>query len=165
MKSWKMRLGLVLTMMAMVLAVSIPAVADEEDRFEKRLERFEDRLDFFDFEEDFFLGEDFECEDFGDEDECDFEDFEDFVDDFDEEDLFVDNFFLEAESVEFFCGDDDGDGLVGEDVVDGIDGDLDGLVDEDEELVECDDLFALVEFDNDFDGFDFDGDGFDFDLD
>jgi hypothetical protein len=31
MKSWKTRLGLVLAMLAMVLAVSIPAVADEDD--------------------------------------------------------------------------------------------------------------------------------------
>jgi hypothetical protein len=37
MKSWKVRLGLVLAMLAMVLAVSIPAVADEDD-FEDFLE-------------------------------------------------------------------------------------------------------------------------------
>ena len=31
MKSWKIRLGLILAMLAMVLAVSVPAVADEFD--------------------------------------------------------------------------------------------------------------------------------------
>jgi hypothetical protein len=32
--SWKARLGLVFTMLAMVLAVSVPAVADHEDDFD-----------------------------------------------------------------------------------------------------------------------------------
>jgi hypothetical protein len=48
MKNWKTRLGLVLAMLAMVLAVSVPAVADiddEEEFVEEYAEVVEDELD------------------------------------------------------------------------------------------------------------------------
>ena len=41
MKSWKTRLGLVLAMLAMVLAVSVPAMADHEGDFEEFLDEEE----------------------------------------------------------------------------------------------------------------------------
>ncbi len=137
MKSWKARLGLVLTMVAMVLAVSIPAVAEDDncgDRCENRLDRLEDVFG-FDIDED-------------DLDRDDIEDIRDFNDD-DFED-----FSFEAEDVAFFCGDDDGDGSIDEDDSDGIDNDLDGLLDEDD-FTQCDELFAVAEID--LDDFDLDG--------
>lgn len=150
MKSWKTRLGLVLTMLALVLAVSVPAVAEDDncgDRCENRLDRLEDVFG-FDIDEDDLDRDDIEdIRDF-DFDDNDFEDIRDFDDD-DFEDI-----SFEADDVEFFCGDDDGDGLVDEDDSDGIDDDLDGLFDEDN-FTECDELFAVAEIDPD----DFDLDG------
>ncbi len=139
MKSWKTRLGLMLTMLALVLAVSVPAVAEDDncgDRCENRLDRLEDVFG-FDIDED-------------DLDRDDIEDIRDF--EFDDDDF--EDISFEVEDVEFFCGDDDGDGLVNEDDSDGIDDDLDGLFDEDN-FTECDDLFAVVEID--LDDFDLDG--------
>ena len=77
---------------------------------------------------------------------------------------------VEVEIDDIECGfvDEDLDGFVDEDDLDGFDDDFDGLVDED-------DFVCVVTFDFDFDfdgeedddddddGFDFDGDGFDFD--
>ncbi|MDQ4062486.1 MAG: hypothetical protein M3122_00980 [Actinomycetota bacterium] len=139
MKSWKTRLGLVLTMLALVLAVSVPAVAEDDncgDRCENRLDRPEDVFG-FDIDED-------------DLDRDDIEDIRDF--EFDDDDF--EDISFEVEDVKFFCGDDDGDGLVNEDDSGGIDDDLDGLFDEDN-FTECDELIAVVEID--LDDFDLDG--------
>ena len=151
MKSWKMRLVLVLTMLAMVLAVSIPAMANNE-RDDVNRECFpfcnghddNDRHDFDNFR-------DF-CDD---NDDCDFDrsDFRDFCDDNDDcdfEDLgLLDSSDFEIGDVQLVCGDNDGDGSVDEDTVDGLDNDLDGLFDEDENLFECDNPLLVAELDID----------------
>jgi hypothetical protein len=114
MKSWKARVGLVCTMLAMVLAVSIPAVADVdlgdfEDAVEDEFVGVDDvDCSFADddgdglFDEEAFDGEDndfdgltdedivcvvdFDADEFADFDEFDGEDFENF-DEFDGEDF------------------------------------------------------------------------------
>ena len=151
MKSWKIRLTLLVAMLALVLAVSVPAVAEVDDcgdRCENRLDRLEDRFG-FEIDEDDLDGDDIEdIRDFDfDDDDFDEEDF-----DFNDDDF--EDFSFESEDVEFFCGDDDGDGSVDEDDSDGIDDDLDGLFDEDD-FTQCDELFAVAEVD--LDDFDLDG--------
>ena len=152
MKSWKMRLGLVLTMLAMVLVASIPAVADNDrdcinrggDRYcEVDGDRDFDRSDFredCDDDDDCDIEEFFEdCDEDGDEEDCDF-------DEFDEDDFgFFDGSDIEVDNLQFVCGDNDFDGSVDEDTVDGLDNDLDGLFDEDENLFECDELLLVAE--------------------
>jgi hypothetical protein len=140
MKSWTTRVGLVLTMLAMVLAVSIPAVALNRDDCRNfkgdlfcEVEDGNHHGDFFDEDSDDEDCEDFEFGDF-DEEECGFG--------FDEDEI-----ALDFEDGQFYCGDNDGDGLVDEDSDDDIDNDLDGLFDEDENLSECDDLFFVAEVD------------------
>ena len=140
MKSWKARLGLVLTMLAMVLVVSIPAVADND---RDCINRDGDRFCEVNGDRDFDHG-DFRhlCED-NDSDDCDLEDV-------DFEDLrFFDDLDFEVDDVEFVCGDNDGDGSVDEDAVDGLDNDLDGLLDEDENFFECDNPLLVAELEVD----------------
>lgn len=138
MKSWKMRLGLVLTVLAMVLVISIPAVADNDrDCINRDGDRFcevngdgngdNDRDNIEDFCDD--NGDD------GDEEDCDFG--------------FLDGSDFEIGDVQLVCGDNDGDGSVDEDAVDGLDNDLDGLLDEDENLFECNNPLLVAELDFD----------------
>ena len=110
MKSWKMRLGLVLTALAMLLAVSIPAMAEDLD-----FDGLEDSL----------------------------------------EDEFVEE--VEIDDVDCFEADEDGDGLIDEDLPDGFDNDFDGEVDE--EIV-CIVEFEIGDFEGEFvliEDFDLDG--------
>jgi hypothetical protein len=148
MKSWKMRLGLVLTMLAMVLAVSIPAMADNDrDCINRGGDRFcevdgNDHFRNFDRDDIRDL-----CDDFGDEDDCDINDLDDLeADDFG----FFDASDIDVDDLRFVCGDDDVDGFVDEDPVDGLDNDVDGQLDEDANLFECDDLLLVgdVEIDD-----------------
>jgi len=147
-----MRLGLVLTMLAMVLVVSIPAVADNDrDCINRGGDRFcevNDNDHFRNFDRDDIRDL---CDDFGDEDDCDRDDLDDLLDDLDVEDFGFFPFFtdFEVDDVQLVCGDNDGDGSVDEDVVDGIDNDLDGLLDEDENFFECDNPLLVAELDID----------------
>lgn len=159
MKSWKARLGLVLTMLAMVLAVSIPAVADN-DRDDIHRECFpfcndrhdNDRDDFrlFCDDNDDCDRDDIRdlCDDFGDDGDCDIEELIDDCEDGDEEDCDFgdfDDLDFEVDNVELVCGDNDGDGSVDEDVVDGLDNDGDLQVDEDENFFECDNPLLVAD--------------------
>jgi hypothetical protein len=152
MKSWKTRLGLVLTTLAMVLVVSIPAVADDDrDCINRDGDRFcevngNDHFTNFDREDIRDLCDD----DIGDEDDCDRDDLDDLLDDLEADDLgFFDASDIEVDDLRFVCGDNDLDGSADEDPADGLDNDVDGLLDEDANLFECDDLFLLGEVDVD----------------
>jgi hypothetical protein len=107
MKSWKSRLGLVLTMLAMVLAVSMPAVADDVE----------------DYLEDEFAGEveveDVDCDGIEDEEDESIEE---------EVDCTV-TLGLNGEEVEVFLQDVDADGINDDEDEDGED---DGINDDDE---------------------------------
>ena len=139
MKSWKTRLGLVLTMLALVLAVSVPAVAEDDncgDRCENRLDRLEDVFG-FDIDEDDLDGDDFE-------------DIRDF--DFDDD---GDGLVNEDDS----CGiDDDLDGLFDEDNFTECD-ELIAVVEIDLDDFDLDGILDLNNDDDDNDGiFNFDDD-------
>lgn len=115
MKSWKARLGLLLIVLATLLAVSVPAMALDEEDFEVG------ECDLVSTGDDDFDG-------FVDEDALD--DFDDDGDGFDgEDDLF---FICDAD----FDGDDDGDDDDDDDDDDNNDDDNDGINDDDEEETE-----------------------------
>ncbi len=129
MKSWKARLLVAFMLVAMLLAtVAGPALANDGDRgdgFNGRGDRNDNRQDRNDnnrsHNDGFFFVNSFN-NDFFDDNEFFFDD-----DDFFDDEFFLSPFFFGDADVEFFCDDDDDD--------------FDGFV-------ECDDLFAVVEFDD-----------------
>src|SRR5215204_162252 len=135
--SGKVRLGIILAMLAMVLAVSVPAMAQDVNEC--------------DFDENGFVSDEEadECVD-EDVDECDFDE-DDFVSDeeADEcadalEDSLEDSLGLGADVDAVCVDDDDGDGLLDEDGDnDGEDDDEDGEVDEDDDC-DPDDVAYIV---------------------
>ena len=135
--SGKARLGIILAMLAMLLAVSVPAMAQDVDEC--------------DFDENGFVSEE-EADDCTDEDDpCDFdgddsvseEEADDCADAL--EDSLEDSLGLGADVDAVCVDDDDGDGLLDEDGDDdGEDDDEDGLVDEDDDC-DADNLVFVVE--------------------
>jgi hypothetical protein len=129
--SGKARLGIILAMLAMLLAVSVPAMAQDVDEC--------------DFDENGFVSEE-EADDCTDEDDpCDF-DGDDSVSEEEADDCADALEDLTGADVQVLCvDDDDEDGLIDEDGDDdGEDDDEDGLVDEDDDC-DADNLVFVVE--------------------
>src|SRR5215204_7831721 len=129
--SGKVRLGIILAMLAMLLAVSVPAMAQDVDEC--------------DFDENGFVSEE-EVDDCTDEDDpCDF-DGDDSVSEEEADDCADALEDLTGADVQVLCvDDDDEDGLIDEDGDDdGEDDDEDGLVDEDDDC-DADNLVFVVE--------------------
>jgi len=91
--SWKARLLMGLMLVAMLMAIAGPAMADHTQRHENRQDRWEDRWD----------------------ERWDDVEFE--VEEFEVDELFFPFFVLEVEDVDCDGVDDDGDGGIDEDVV------------------------------------------------
>jgi hypothetical protein len=117
MQSWKIRLGLMVAMLAMLLMVSMPvAVADHDDEWD----------------DGHWLSENWDG-DHDDEDDEDDEDEEEWDEDWDEDFEGIELAELDLEVVCFL--DADFDGWSDEDWADGHDNDWDGEIDEDD--IDC----------------------------